>query len=325
MVLFFSKTWAARIARPSILNLASVALVLAGMAAAQSIPAQSVVSSPSGTSGAGANVQPDVQPDVQPNDASADAALDPASLLPDLPPLPREKATLIGGTLERLDRVRDQLTVRVFGGGKLRITFDPRTHVYADGSESSLSALRQGDRIYVDTILDGSTIFARNIRLKSTGGAGESQGIIVDYRSGKNEISLHDTLSQQPFKIHLTPRTIVTQDNHVASLSELTPGALVAVKFGAEAGSDSAQEITVLAVPGASFTFAGTVTAVNLRLGILVLESSTDHKTYEISFDPSMNTDANNLHPGAAVSVLTRFDGNRYVANSLAINSQSQR
>jgi hypothetical protein len=317
MVHFFSKTSAARIAWLSILALASVAIVLAGMAAAQSIPAQSVVSSPSATSTASANVQP--------ADASADAALDPASLLPDLPALPREKATLIGGTLEHLDRVRDQITVQVFGGGKVKIAFDPRTRVYTNGSEAPLSALHQGDRIYVDTILDGSTVFARNIRLKTAGSAGESQGIIVDYRAGKNELSLRDALSPQPLKIHLTPRTSVTQDKHAAALSDLTPGTLVAVKFGAQAGSDIAQEITVLAAPGAHFTFVGTVTAVDLRLGLLVLESSTDHKTYEISFDPSLTTDADNLRPGADVSVLTRFDGNRYVANSLTLNAQNPR
>src|ERR1700693_1001378 len=47
----------------------------------------------------------------------ADNVVDPATLLPDLPRVPPAKATLIGGIVERLDRVRDQVTVRVFGGG----------------------------------------------------------------------------------------------------------------------------------------------------------------------------------------------------------------
>ena len=55
---------------------------------------------------------------------------DPASLLPDLPPVPRAKATLIGGTVERLDRVRERVTVRVFGGGRMSVLYDPRTRVY---------------------------------------------------------------------------------------------------------------------------------------------------------------------------------------------------
>jgi Domain of unknown function (DUF5666) len=303
-----------RIPQSIILKLALTGAVFGSMVTAQSVPAQSVASSHNAsTTGAG-----------QPADSTTDVALDPASLLPDLPPLPEAKATLIGGTVERLDRVRDQLTVQVFGGGKVKVAFDPRTHVYMSGSEASVSDIHTGDRIYVDTILNGSTVFARNIRLKTTGAAGESQGIVIDYHPGKGELSLRDALSPHALKIHVTPQTQFTHDQHTASTDELTPGTLVAVKFGAQAGSDIAREITVLAVPGSHFTFAGTVTAVDLRLGILTLESSTDHKTYEISFAPSIYVDPDNLHPGTNVSVLTRFDGNHYVASTVTVNSSNQ-
>jgi hypothetical protein len=263
---------------------------------------------------------------VDSSGAAADTALDPASLLPDLPTLPSAKASLIGGAVERLDRVRDQLTVQVFGGGKMKISFDPRTHVYNNVSEASLSDLHRGDRIYIDTILDGSTVFARNIRLKTISLPGESQGIVMSYHMDKGELTLRDALSPQPLKIRLTSQTQLKQGDHAVSAGELTPGTLIAVKFGAPDGgrSDIASEVEVLAVPGASFTFAGRVTAVDLRLGILVLDSSTDHKTYEISFDPSVVTEADSLRPDADVTVLTRFDGNRYVARSLTVNSHEE-
>ena len=106
----------------------------------------------------------------------------------------------------------------------------------------------------------------------------------------------------------------------------LAPGTLVAVKFGPQQdGGDVAREVSVLAVPGARFTFVGIITAVDLRLGLLVLTSSIDHKTYEISFDPSLVPVDDNLRPGSDVTVLTRFDGSRYVARSVALNSQNQR
>jgi hypothetical protein len=255
----------------------------------------------------------------------SEPTVDPASLLPDLPSLPKEKASLIGGTVQKLDRVRDQITVQVFGGGKMKIAFDTRTHIYQGDGQGSLANLHQGDRVYVDTILDGSTIFAKTIRLKSTVSAGESQGTVTSYRADKGELMLRDALSPRLLKIQLTPQTKIVHGDHATSASELVAGTLVAVKFGGQkGGQDVAREVSVLAVPGASFTFAGRVTGLDLRLGLLVLTSSTDHKTYEIYFDPAVVTADSRLRQASDVTVLTRFDGSRYVANSVTVNSQGQ-
>jgi hypothetical protein len=107
--------------------------------------------------------------------------------------------------------------------------------------------------------------------------------------------------------------------------SEIAPGSLIAVKLGAQQdGHDWAQEISVQAVPGDSFTFAGQVSALDLRTGLLVLTSTTDRKTYEIYFDPDLLAIGDSLRPGVDVTVLTRFEGNRYVARSLTINSNPE-
>jgi hypothetical protein len=82
-----------------------------------------------------------------------------------------------------------------------------------------------------------------------------------------------------------------------------------------------AREIAVLAVPGSSFTFAGEVINLDLRTGLLVLASSTDRKTYEIYLDQAPDTVDDNLRQGAHVSVIARFDGNRYVARSVTVSS----
>jgi hypothetical protein len=98
----------------------------------------------------------------------------------------------------------------------------------------------------------------------------------------------------------------------------------VAIKFGPrQDGGEVAREVSVLATPGASFIFAGQVTAIDLRLGLLVLTSSTDHKTYEIYLDPSVVGIDDNLRPAADVTVLTRFQENRYVARSVTVNSRN--
>jgi hypothetical protein len=252
--------------------------------------------------------------------------VDPASLLPDLPKLPNAKASLIGGTVGKLDRVRDQITVQVFGGGKMKISFDPRTHIYHDGSEASLADLHQGDRVYVETILDGSSVFARAIRLKTSTSAGESQGLITSYNANKGELQVRDALSPRTVKIRITPQTRILEGERASSAAKLTPGTLVAIKFGARNnGGEVASEVSVLAAPGDSFTFSGQVTAIDLRLGLMVLASSTDHKTYEIYLDPSAMTLDDSIRPSVDVTVLTRFQGNRYVARSITVNSPVQR
>lgn len=254
--------------------------------------------------------------------ANADIALDPASLLPDLPPLSPAKATLIGGAIVRIDRVQDQLTVRVFGGEKMRIVFDPRTRIYRDGALATAADLHPGDRVYVDTVLDGSTVFARNIRLKTAAPVGESQGIIQSFNRERNELMIRDLLSPNALKVRLSSSTRILEGDRSASPNQLLTGSLVAIKFATERdGRDLAREISVLAVPGATFTFAGQVTSLDLRSGLLVLTSAANHKTYEIYIDPSKIAIDDSLRQGADVTVLTRFENNRYVARSLTVNA----
>jgi hypothetical protein len=215
--------------------------------------------------------------------------------------------------------------VQVFGGGKTSALFDGRTQVFRDGQPASLAALKAGDRVYLDTILLDGTVFARSIRLRTAADQGESQGIVLSYRSDRNELVVRDVTAPQPLKLRLTTSTRVVNGNRASSISELVPGTLVAIKFGAEQNArDTAQQISILAVPGAAFTFTGRVTFLDLHSGLLVLVSDTNHKTYEISLDPSGRMDAN-LHEGVDVMAQTRFDKNRYVAQSLTVQSGSDK
>src|SRR5271169_995016 len=84
-----------------------------------------------------------------------------------LPPSPRGKSTVIGGAIRSLDPVRDQLTLNVFGGQTVKVLFDERTQVFVDGAKSGLHELRSGDHVSIETVLDGTTVFARSIHLLS--------------------------------------------------------------------------------------------------------------------------------------------------------------
>lgn len=306
--------------------LAKVALcgaLLTSLAFAQAPadPPSSAMVSPSSGSIKSASIQPGTP---SPTEDSFDTGIvvDPSSLLPDLPPVPRRNATLVGGTLERLDRVRDEMTVHLFGGGKMTAFFDPRTRVYRGAKAASIADLRQGERVYLDTILDGTTVFARAIRLSAASAAGQSQGILLKYRDG--ELTLRDGLNPSPVPIRLNPSTRFFMNGHAVPARTMMVGSLIAVTFDSQGnGHDLAQDINILALPGTRYTFTGRVMHIDLRTGLLVLISSVDHKTYEIYLD-SMVTPDDNLQPGANVTVVASFQDSRYISRMIAIDSQGR-
>lgn len=255
-------------------------------------------------------------------DRTESIAVDPSTLLPDLPSVAGKKATLVGGTLDRLDRVRDRMTVRLFGGGQMSALFDPRTRVYRAGKQVTIADLRQGDRVYLDTILDGTSVFARVIRLDAATAKGESQGIVLS--NGEEEFTLRDGLNPAAVHIRLSPSTKFFHNRQSVSASTLVPGSLVTVSFDAQGnGHDVAREVTILALPGTRFTFSGQVVHIDLRTGLLVLNSAIDHKTYELYLDPS-SPPIDNLHPGANVTVIANFEDSRYVARTITIATQEK-
>src|SRR4029077_15196003 len=141
---------------------------------------------------------------VSPNNAN-----DTASLLPDLPPLPKGPASVLGGTVRNLDRVRDRIVLHVFGGRDMVLLFDGRTHVYRDGQTASIGALTSGEHVSIDTVLDGKDVFARNIRILTQSPHGQSSGQVLNYDPGRQELSLRDALSPEPIKLRLAGNTVV--------------------------------------------------------------------------------------------------------------------
>ena len=262
-------------------------------------------------------------PAIQPNsrEVSPISPDDTASLLPDLPPLPNGKASLLGGTVRSLDRVRDRIVLHVFGGRDMMLLFDGRTRVYRDGLTASVGSLASGERVSVDTVLDGTNIFAKNIRIQTQSPDGQSNGQVLNYDPRRQELSLRDALSPEPVKLRLAANTVILRGDRAASLSELRPGALVAVKFAPSSdGRDVAREVSILALPGTEFGFAGRVSTLDLRAGVLVLVDPRDNKSYEIRFDPAAVHVVGDLQEGTDVTVTASFDGTRYTAGTIAVN-----
>ena len=245
--------------------------------------------------------------------------------LPDQRPAPlKGKPTIIGGTVTKLDLVRDELTVRVFGSKQtMKILFDPRTRIFRDGTPVALHDLRKEDHVSVETRLDGSDVFAQSIHVFGHSTTGEASGQVLSYDSGRGEIIIRDALASQPVKLRVSSATAVSgaEKGPAYSIADLKEGALVTAKFSSDGhGNGVARQLVIQALPGATFTFSGSVAYLDVHSGVLVLTDPRDKKTYEISFDQSRTPVGEQVHEGSEVSVAALFDGSHYRATSITAN-----
>jgi hypothetical protein len=230
--------------------------------------------------------------------------------------LPQGKTTLVGGTVHSIDQIRNRLTVQPFGGKAMKISFDERTHIYRDGVPSTQMVIHKGDRVYVDTMLDGTRVFARNIRVVTGTQAADARGQIMRNDAASGRITVQDELSARPVTFRVTPTTAVSGAG-LSSVAQLQPGSLVTVKFVPDRGNrDVAQRISVIAAPGSVFTFYGRITYLNMSTRSLAVDNQSDKKTYDIKFTPAA-VDPQMLGEGKQVLVKAHFDGTGYTADNI--------
>lgn len=261
--------------------------------------------------------QNSAQPPAAPQAGTAQPPVSSPDPLLDVPPLPQTRVTLVGGTVTGVDRVHNRLTVEPFGGKKMKFVFDERTHIYRDGVETTQLGIRKGDRVYVDTQLDGSQVFARNIRVENKMGPADARGQIISYDAGRGTLIVRDELSAQPVTFKLGSETLVR--GKARSAEELKAGSLVNVRFAPDGDRGLAQEVFVTAAPGETYTFSGKLLYLDMSRGMFSLQNQTDNKTYEIRFDPS-DRNVQTLSVGSDVSVSTEFDAQGYKARSITLN-----
>ena len=245
--------------------------------------------------------------------------------LPPLPPAPKGKSTIVGGEIRSVDPVRDQFSLLVFGGRQMKILYDERTQLYLDGKRIPLRDLRDEDYASVQTALDGTNVFAVSIHILSQSPQGECQGRVLNYNPATGQLDLSSSLSREPVRLLVAPGTPIVrigQSTFTAAhsgLSDLVKGTLVSANFQSDKrGRDVASQISIVAVPGSAFVFAGELVSLDLHSGLLVLLDPSDQKSYEIFFDSARVPAARNLHPGEDVEVTANYDGARYVASDIA-------
>ena len=249
-----------------------------------------------------------------------------ASTLSALPSVPAGRSTVVGGVIHNVDPVRDQLTLKVFGNGRpMRILFDERTQVYRDGVRASLRDLHSDDHASVETVLDGTNIFAVSVHMLSQSPEGECQGQVADYNPATAELTVRDTLSNKPIKVQVPAGTAVVRVGQMASSpdagqSPFVRGTLVAITFESDnKGRATAHRVSILATPGAAFEFSGNVSFIDVHAQLLVVTDSASDQSYKLSFTRDQVPSARDLHEGASVSVTAVFDGTHYIAREITI------
>jgi len=245
----------------------------------------------------------------------------------DAAPMPRTTTTLVGGTITKVDRMRNRMTVHIFGGSHWTVNFDERTHIFHNGAETTQLALKKGERVYVDNQLDNNKhdIFARNIRVGVAALPADADGQIIAVDTNHNELTLRDALNSVPVRFAVDPETRISNGQTPAAFKDVKPGTLVHVRFAASSPNRGlAREVSIIAAPGSVYTFAGKVTFLDLHRGLLALQNSTDDRNYEIHFAPEAITDRSSLGVGRDVLVRAKFEGTRYTAQSVNLTRKDE-
>ena len=246
-------------------------------------------------------------------------------------PLPKEKLSLIGGTIKKIDPVREKMTIKIYGADSMNIAFDQRTHFFRDGREVTQTAVKPGDRVYVDTQIDQNQhVFAKNVHVETSSSPADASGQVLSYNQKSGEIIVQDNLSSKPVRFRVGPATQILNRGETnpqpLAQKQLKPGSLVTVKFSpAHEGSGVvAEQVRVLAEAGSSFTFYGRIRHLDLRNGTLAIENESDGKTYEISVDRGVAPITDDVTVGALATIVATFQGNDYVAQSIRLHANQQ-
>lgn len=243
----------------------------------------------------------------------------------DIPPIPKGKSTIFGGEIRALDPVRDQMTLRVFGDRPIKILFDERTQVFRDGKRVSIRELRPEQQASVQTTLDGTKVFALSIHMLTMDQQGDYQGRVLSFDAGTGELTVASGLSAQAVKVHVDGATSLLRKGQGPSssarpaMSELREGSLVSVAFGSSAkGTPAATQVTILATPGSSYVFGGSLATVNMRDGFVVVADQKEQQSYQVFVTPLTSSVAQSLREGQQVRIMALYDGRRYVATSIS-------
>lgn len=240
-----------------------------------------------------------------------------------LPPAPGGRSTALGGEIRNVDAVRDQFILKVYGGRPVKVLFDERTQVFRDGVRIPVLTLHPSEHASVETTLDGTAIFAREIHVQTQQPEGECRGRVVSFNVATGLLKVEVASSNEAISLLVSSSTAITRSVQEISaaapnVTELVPGAIVEVRFvGGSRGPGVVNAIDLIATPGSSFDFRGRLSFLDVEQGRLVITDAKGVKSHEIRFDAARFPVSRSLHEGSGVMVTAVFDGSTYTASQL--------
>jgi hypothetical protein len=245
--------------------------------------------------------------------AAPDPILDPG-------PLPNSPMSLIGGTVKKVDAIRNRVMIQPFGGGpEAAVLFDDRSHIYRNGAATTVLGIHRGDRVYVDTMSLEHKVFARTIRVETATGPVEAHGQVVHFNPSNHEVQMRESLTSQVVSFSISERTALHKKNGVATTADFVPGTLIEAVFAPGRKGGIANDVNILAVPGSSYVFVGRITNVDVRRGLLAIENESDQRNYELRYNAALVPEHDRLRVGAKVATHASFDGKSYLVDSISI------
>jgi hypothetical protein len=228
--------------------------------------------------------------------------------------------SLIGGTVKKVDAIRNRVVIQPFGGGReTSVIFDERSHIYRNGAATTALGIHRGERIYVDTMSLEHKVFARTVRIETATGPMEAHGQIVRFDPADKVVKMRETLTAQMVTFSISDRTALHKKDGVPSMADLIPGALIEAVFAPGRKGGIADEVIILAVPGNSYIFVGRITNVDVRRGLLAIENESDQRNYELRYNPAQVAEQERLRIGAKVTAHAQFNGTSYSVDSISI------
>ncbi len=134
--------------------------------------------------------------------------------------------------------------------------------------------------------------------------------------------------------MHLAAGATITRGDQPATPADLQPGALVTIEFAAGIEQKSANphsdnrqplvsQVSILASPGAMFSFSGRVSFLDLHRGLVVIVDPRDNRNYEVYVDANDRDLAGKIQEGSDIMIEARFNGTHYEARSITVNSEA--
>lgn len=242
-----------------------------------------------------------------------------------IPALPTGKSTIIGGAIRDVDPVLDRLTLRIVGEKPLKILFDERTQVFVDGKKIPLRDLRASDHASIQTILDGTSIFAISVHILSKAQNGDYRGEVLSYDASNGELQLVSGHGGEPIRVSVSSDTKFSRKGQGSFTSaqsgpaDLQRGALVSIQFEPDGkGRGSVTDVTIFAIPGSQFVFSGNLMSLDMHAGTMVVLDPRDDQSYQIEFNSSTMSTFPNVHAGQRVRVAAEYDGTHYLAHEVS-------